>query len=93
MSTITVTVHLLEEDGDPIATCTTSGPGFTVVSDVADPRRFSPQEAALNATYPERGMRERARIHQVGTARIGSVRGLGATRQSLYTFQISEVTW
>lgn len=88
MSTITVTVHLLEEVGDPIATCTCAGPGFTVVSDVRDPRRFDPRRVALEATFAEQGRRDTAKVSQVGTARIASLHGR-ADRQSLFTFKIT----
>ncbi len=88
MSTITVTVHLLEEVGDPIATCTCAGPDFSVESEVRDRRRFDPRAKALEAAIAESGLRDQAKVSQVGTARIACPQGK-ADRQSLYTFKIS----
>ena len=92
MSTITVTVHLLEEADDPIATCTVSGQGFSQVSDVRDPRRFDPYEAALVATFAEAELRRRSRIVQVGSPKMHGFQR-GASRQTVYVFAITPAAW
>lgn len=92
MSTITVTVHLLEEADDPIATCTITGPYFSRVNDVRDRRRFDPYTAALEATFAESEMRKRSRIVQVGSPKMHGF-GQGGSRQTLYVFAITPATW
>ena len=92
MSTITVTVHLLEEPDDLIGTCTVQGPTFSYGMDVRDRRRFDPYAAALEGTFAENEMRRRSRIVQVGCPKMRGFRDAGA-RISVWVFAITPAVY